>query len=323
VTATIDAPRDARRLPIVDAVAPPERLAMFRILLGTFTLAYLAIRSPVFLQLTERSSGFDGVGLAALLGGPVADGLIVAVFVGTVVAGVAFTLGFAFRFAGPAFAVGMLALGSYRGSWGQLLHFENLFVLHLLVVSLAPAAAAWSLDARRRRPGDPSDGAGPDGDEPSPASTDYGWPLALAALVTVITYVIAGIAKVRYGGLDWVVGDTLRNHVAYAAARLDLLGGSGSPFAGWGVRNDAFWPLAAAATIVIELAAPIALLGGRIRTIWVVAAWSMHAGILAFMLILFPYPLFLVAFAPMYRVERLWLDRPALLRRDVAAQRSV
>jgi hypothetical protein len=296
-------------MPIVDAVAPPERLAMFRILLGAFSLAYLVIRAPVFLQLGERRAGFEGVGLAALVDGPV-SGVAVDVTVAiTAVAGVGFVLGWRFRIIGPVFAVGMLALGSYRGSWGQLLHFENLMVLFLLIVALAPSAGAWSLDARRR-----------DDDSDERASTAYGWPLALASLTVVITYVIAGIAKLRYGGLDWVIGDTLRNHVASSAARLDLLGGSPSPFAGMGVRVEWIWPFAAVAAIVIELAAPVALLGGRLRTAWVCAAWSMHLGILAFMSIGFPMPLFLVAFAPMYRIERLWIDRPAWTRRSSSSQ---
>ena len=149
------------------------------------------------------------------------------------------------------FAVGWLALGSYRGSWGQLLHFENLFVLHLLIVGLAPAADRWSLDARagRRR----------ECREP----TSYGWPIALAAMIVVITYVITGLAKLRYGGLDWIFGDTLRNHVAYAAARLDVLGADPSPLAAMGVDLSWVWPFAAAATVVIELSAPIALFGGK------------------------------------------------------------
>jgi hypothetical protein len=42
----------------------------------------------------------------------------------------------------------------------------------------------------------------------------------------------------------------------------------------------------------------------------------MHLGVLAFMLIGFPFPLFFVAFAPLYRVERLWTDRPVRLRRS-------
>ena len=295
-----------RRLPIVDAVAPAQRLAMMRILTGVFAVVYLLVRLPVFLQLGERRSGFDGVGLAVLLNGPVASPVIDVVVVATLAVGVGFALGWRFRVTGPMFALGMLALGSYRGSWGQLLHFENLMVLYLLILAVSRAADVWSLDARRRRP-DP--GARRE-------STTYGFPIALAALVLVITYVIAGVAKVRYGGFDWVLGDTLRNHVAYAATRLDLLGGSPSPLAGWAVGLDGIWPFVAGATVLIELAAPVALLGGRIRDAWVVAAWLMHLGVLVLMLIGFPFPLVLVAFAPLYRVERVWIDRPGWLRRS-------
>ncbi len=302
--------RSTRQLPVIDAVAPAERLAMLRILTGVFAAVYLLVRLPVFLQLGDRRSGFDGVGLAMLLDRPVDAAVVDAVVVATLLLGVGFSIGWRFRVTGPLFALGMLALGSYRGSWGQLLHFENLPVLYLLIVALSPAADAWSIDARRRGRRD---------DAPT-ESVAYGFPIALAALVLVITYVIAGFAKLRYGGLDWVFGDTLRNHVAYAAARLDLLGGSPSPLAGWAVRLDGFWPFVAAATIVIELAAPVALLGGRIRTAWVLVAWLMHLGVLAFMLIGFPFPLFLVAFAPLYRIERLWIDRPIWLRRS-AGQR--
>lgn len=298
---------DRRALPIVDAVAPAERLAMLRILTGAFALIYLLVRLPVFLQLGERRRGFDGVGLAALLDGPVPGAVVDVTVVATLVAGFGFLAGWRFRVVGPLFAIGMLALGSYRGSWGQLLHFENLMVMYLLIVAFSPSADAWSLDARRRP-------------RRRPPSTRYGWPIALASLVLVVTYVIAGLAKLRYGGIDWVIGDTLRNHVAYAAARLELLGGSPSPLAGWAVQNEWLWPMAAAATIVIELAAPIALVGGRVRNAWVLATWSMHAAILAFMLILFPVPLFLVAFAPLYRIERLWTDRPVWLWRRAAAQ---
>jgi hypothetical protein len=307
VTVVAEETTSSRSVPIVDAVAPPERLAMLRILTGVFAVVYLLVRLPVFLQLGDRRSGFDGVGLAVLLDAPVSSVVLDATIAATVLAGIGFTVGWRFRIVGPLFALGMLALGSYRGSWGQLLHFENLMVMYLVIVALSPAADTWSLDARRTR--------GP-GVRTLPAeSTAYGWPIALASLVLVFSYVIAGVAKLRYGGLDWVVGDTLRNHVAYAAARSDLLGGTSSPLAGWGVRLDRLWPIAAAMTIAVELGAPVALLGGRVRTVWVISTWLMHLGILAFMLILFPFPLFLVAFAPLYRVERLWTDRPSWLPR--------
>ncbi len=289
---------------VVDATAPPERLAMLRILTGTFAVVYLLVRLPVFVQLTQRTSGFDGVGLAVLLSGPLSDAAIMAAIAVTLVSGVAFTLGWSFRWLGPVFALGFLALGSYRGSWGQLLHFENLIALHLIVLALSPAADRWSLDARAGRRTADRD------------ATAYGWPIALAALIVALSYVITGIAKLRYGGLEWVTGDTLRNHVAYSAARLDLLGADPSPLAGWFVGRSAIWTPAAVFAVAVELAAPLALLGGRIRTAWVVSAWLLHAGIAAAMFIVFPYPLFLVAFAPFYRVERLWTDRPRWLDRS-------
>jgi len=283
--------------PIVDAEAPPERLAMFRILTGCFALGYLALRAPVFVQLGERRDGFDGVGVAVVLRGPAPAAVVTAVIVATALTGIGYTVGWRFRLSGPVFAVGMLCLTSYRGSWGQLLHFENLVVMHLLIVAVSPSADAWSLDRRRGRVAERR------------LPTAYGWPLALAALVVVVTYVIAGLAKLRYGGLDWIFGESLRNHVAYSAVRLELLGADPSPLAGWAVRNDVVWPFAAAAAVVVELAAPIALLGGRFRTMWVAAAWLMHLGIFAFMLVGFPYPLSLVAFAPFFRLERMWTRR--------------
>ncbi len=124
---------------------------------------------------------------------------------------------------------------------------------------------------------------------------------------------LAGLAKLRYGGFDWMLGETLRNHVAYSAARLDLLGGTPSPFAGWFVPHGWLFPPLAVLTVLIELAAPIALFGGVYRRVWVLATWLMHAGILGLMFIVFPYPLALIAFAPLYELERLAPSRRGVL----------
>ncbi len=273
--------------------APPERLAMFRVLLGTFTLTYLLIRLPVFLALADgRPSGLEPVGLLSWLTGPLPGPLVILLVVGALVSAAAFTLGWGYRFSGPGLAAIMLVLGTYRSSWGQLLHFENLMVLHLIVVGLSPAAHVWAIDARQHW-------------ERPVLSSRYGWPMRLAAVITVITYVVAGVAKLRYGGVEWMLGDTLQNHVAYSATRLDLLGGDPAPLAGPLVRQGWLFPPLATATVVIELAAPLALLSAQLRRLWVISAWLMHLGILALMYVLFPYPLFGLAFAPMYRLERI------------------
>ena len=283
---------------LVDSTAPPERLAAFRVCVGVFTVAYLALRFPVFWDLADKGpAAFAGVGPLAWADDPLPEAVIRGALVVALASGIAATLGFGFRIAGPVFAVSVLLLTAYRSSWGQLLHFENLVVLHLLLLAVSPAADAWSLDARRTggRRGDP---------------TTYGLVLQLACVCVVMTYVIAGIAKLRLGGVEWAAGDTLRNHIAYSAVRLDLLGGSGSPLAGVVVRNAWMLPPMAGLSVLIELAAPIALVGPRLRNLWVVAAWSMHVAIFATMLVGFPYPLFLVAFTPFFALERVVSRRP-------------
>lgn len=271
---------------------------MFRILLGTFTSGYLLVRLPVFLSLIDgRPSRFEPVGILSGVTRPLPGLLVAAVIAAALVSAVGFTVGWRHRLSGPGLAFSMLVLTTYRSSWGQLLHFENLMVLHLVVVGLSPSADAWSVDARRRD------------HRPSPSSR-YGWPLQLAAIITAITYVLAGLAKLRYGGTEWVFGDTLRNHVAYSATRLELLGGDPSPLAGFAVGRAWLFPPLATATVMIELAAPVALLSARLRHWWAVSVWLMHVGILGLMFIVFPYPLFGLAFAPMYHLERLahlWL----------------
>ncbi|MEZ5219021.1 MAG: hypothetical protein R2715_21130 [Ilumatobacteraceae bacterium] len=47
------------------------------------------------------------------------------------------------------------------------------------------------------------------------------------------------------------------------------------------------------------------LLGGQVCTIWVVATWLMHVGIYLTMAVGFPAPLFGLAFAPFFALERI------------------
>ena len=92
---------------------------------------------------------FDPVGLLSPLGGPWSATTVRALVLVTIALGLAFTTGVWFRVSGPAFALALLLLCTYRSSWGQLLHFENLMVLQVLIVGFAPSADV--LVARRRR----------------------------------------------------------------------------------------------------------------------------------------------------------------------------
>lgn len=291
-------PRRRRVDAWLGAPAPAERLGALRVVTSLFATGYLAVRLPAFLALADApASRFEAVGVLAPLDAPLPDAAWTALLVGALVLGAASTAGAWFRLTGPAFAALLLVVTTYRSSWGQLLWFEALVVLHVVIIGFAPSADAWAIDARRTGTAAHEGGR-------------YGFPIRLAAIVTVASYVLAGVAKLRIGGSDWVAGDTLRNHIAYSAVRLDVLGGSPSPLARPFLERGALLAPMAVMTLVIELAAPVALLGGRIRSAWVAAAWTMHLGIAALMLVVFPYPLALVAFAPLFPLERLRRRRP-------------
>lgn len=281
------------------APAPPERLAVLRLLVAGFALAYLLVRLPHLAQVAGTDDPrFDPIGPLAWLDGPVPAPVGLAVLALAVASGVAAVAGWRWRLTGPVFALAFLAVTTYRSSWGQIFHTDNLVCLHLLVLAVSPAADAWSLDARRR--GGPAPAARP----------DHGWPVRVLSLLTVGTYAVAGWAKLRNGGLGWVGGDVLRHHIAHDALRKQLVGASRSSLGVALLEHRWLFPPMAAASLALELGAPLVLVARRLRAVWAVAAWAFHLGILALMSIGFPYPLCGVAFASLFAAERL----PARLR---------
>jgi hypothetical protein len=281
------------------APAPASRLAALRIVTGGFAVAYLALRlrhlqSYVRLPVDD----FAPVGIVRLLGAPPADALVLALPIASLVLAIGFTLGVRHRVVGPAFAAVLWWVLTYRNSWGMIFHTDNLLVLHVAILGCAPAADAWSLDARGRAV--PSDDA------------RYGWPVRLLGAVMCATYVVAGVAKLVEGGGAWLTGQPLRDVIARDNLRKVLLGSHASPLARWVL--GAVWPYAALAwaTMLVELGAPLALLGRRWAAAWAATAWGFHLGVWALMAIFFPYPLGGVAFAALFPLERpveRWLAR--------------
>jgi hypothetical protein len=291
--------------------APATRLAALRLLVGGYALVFLVVRMPALVHMTRTPTrAFAPVGPLAWMPGPLSPGVAQVLLAVSVLAGVAFVAGWRWRLTGPAFALAFLAVTTYRMSWGHVIHAENLVALHLLVIGFTPAALAWSLDARRA------------GRPAPPADSRFGWPVQVMALLTVVAYVLAGIAKFRYGGFEWAVGGSLRNQVAYDNLRKILLGDVHSPVGGWLSAHGWVFPPIALFTVVVELGAPVALAGGRWRTAWVIAAWTLHLGILALMAILFPYQLSGIAYLPLFRSERLVERAAAVLGRSTASQSS-
>jgi hypothetical protein len=231
------------------------------------------------------------VGLLAPLDSPPAAAAVVVILVVAFATGVAFAVGAQGRLTGPVFAATFALVATYRSSWGQIFHTDDLVTIHLVILAVAPSALAWSWDARRTGPPGPHE--------------RFGWPLRLMSIVTVATYVLAGLAKLRTSGLDWITGTVLRDQIAQDNLLKELFGAPSSPLASPLLGHAWLFPPMAAIAVAVELGAPVALLGGRWRTAWVAAAWAFHLGILVLMTTFFPYPLFGVAFASMFAVERI------------------
>jgi hypothetical protein len=296
------------------APAPAERLATLRILVGGYATAWATLRLPEHLDyLSQPVRHWHPSGVWTLLDTPPPDAAIVALALAAPLLGLLFTAGWRFAVTGPAFALTLLGLATLDSSWGQVFHTENLMVLHVGILALAPGAADALALGRSRAGADPDPAPGPAG--------RYGWPVRLCALVVVITYMTAGVAKLRYSGLSWADGTALRHLVAYDNLRKQLLGDRYSPVGTWLVTHGwTFRPLALA-TLAVELGAGVALLGRWWRTGWVVAAWLFHVGVLVLMAIVFAYPLTGVAFAPFFPLERLGAAvRPARQKSSTKAR---
>lgn len=284
--------------------APARRLAVVRILVGAYAVVFVAIRTFHWLdvaRLPERR--FDPVGVLGLLEQPMTPEVAAVLSALTLAGAVAFLFGWRFRVSAPVFAGLLLVMTTHGNSGGQVLHTENLLVLHVIILAFSPADAFFALGRRA-----------PAGDAPS---HDYGWALRLMTLVVVIAYVIAGLAKLRNGGFDWITGDVLRNQVAHDNLRKILLGDVHSPIGAWLVQFGWLFPPMAVASIIVELGAPVVLVGGRWRAAWVGAALAFHVGVLALMAILFSYQLLGIAFVSMLPAEKLadWFAHRRFIRR--------
>lgn len=275
------------------APVPAQRLAIVRALVGLYAVLYLSIRYAGLTSVVRFGPAqFLPVGPVKLLSAPLAPLTVHALAGLSILAGIAFTLGLAYRVSGPLFALGFLWVTSYRSAWGMIFHTENLVALHLALLAPAPAADALSLDARGwRTPCHAPHGR-------------YGWPLRAMCAVTVVAYVLAGIAKLKLAGLHWADGGILRAQIAYDNLRKIELGSTHSPLGAALVRYPAPFRALSSLSLLIELGAPLALLGPRLTRAWVILVWSFHAGVLALMAIGFPYPLSGVAFASFFAVER-------------------
>ena len=278
---------------------PADRLAMLRVLVGLYGVVYLAIRLRHLMSFANQNAvRFRPIGILAWMEQPFDATLYRVLVVATFATSILFFVGWAYRVTAPTFGVLLLIVLTYSNCWGGILHSDNLWLIHVLVLACAPAAATLSLDARG------SEGT------PSP-HFKYGWAIRLMCWVCVATYFLAGLAKLKNGGLGFIEGESLRNYVAFDNVRKIELGSLHSPLASFLLPYAVVFQALAVFSLALELGAPLVMLQAKVAKVWAILMWGFHVGVLALMAILFPYPVAFIAFAPFFRTERLalWVRR--------------
>jgi hypothetical protein len=260
-----------------------ERLDLVRRLVALWSAVWLLVRAPFLLSLADRPSHrWRPLGVLAPIDGPPSAALVAVAVVVTAALAVVIVVGRGPRLLVPVWALGVLVTTTFASSWGHLFHTEHLLAVHAVLLGVAAL----------------------------PRRVDPGFVVQALAVATVTTYVVAGIAKLRGSGGEWIGGDVLREQVAFDNLRKAVIGDAVSPLGTRLVEQTWLWTPLAIGSLLVELGAPIALVNRRLAMAWVAAAWLFHLGIVALMAIAFPYPLSLVAYAPLLPLE----DAAAWLR---------
>ncbi len=285
---------------------PASRLGILRAAIGGYAVWYVWTRFDLICNLSKTNQSlFDPVGVLSLMSSPISGTAVEWLLIVTIVTGVLFVSGTLFRISGPAFAVLLLVTLCYRNSWSMIYHMHNALVLHVLALGFSSSADGFSVDRLLKRKAN---------DESSELGWQYGWPVRLICGVTVLSYFLAGFAKlVGPDGLAWASGEAMRSQVAVDSIRKEILEGLNMQAAFYLYDSTWLFLLMGIATFVLELGAPLFALHRRTAQIWAVSTWLMHVGILIIMGIKFRYQLSFIMFLPFFPVEK-WGQVQFLIR---------
>lgn len=169
-----------------------------------------------------------------------------------------------------AFIIGFYLIG-VPYNFGKTDHMTAILVWTMGILALSWCGDAWSVDAwlrRRRRQAPPGQ------------SGEYRWPVRAVWVTMATVFFAAGMAKVIQGGPAWVFSD----HMAISLVQryYDV---TDPPTLDWGLRVARHpWLVRsmAAGSILLELAAPLALVSRRVRRVlpWMLLAMQFGIGLL-------------------------------------------
>ncbi len=254
---------------------PLGRVAVFRTLVYGYVLVDVLLTSAWVRQRADTPSVFYRpllVGRLLPLPTPT-TAVVTAVLVALVVSAALALTGRWPRLAGAAVAVLYLEWMVIAFSYGKVDHDRFAFLVALALLATV-GRARW---------GDRS---------PSEAG---GWALRCVQVGVVAAYLLAAVAKLRFGGLAWLDSATLLRAVLRRGTAL------GEPLA----EHPELLHVSQYVIVLLELASPLLFVRGIVGRVALGVAFAFHVMVFATVAILFtPHVVALCSFLPLERISR-------------------
>ncbi len=239
-----------------------RRLAVLRILVAAYVVQDLLLGRWMLRYATVSEEFYEPIHIIRLLSLPrLGAEEFTALYVVLIAAALCALVGLATR---PALAVAApLYIYWYATyySYGEVSNSRTAIVVALIVLAIAPAGRAYSLDSvLARRRGKP---LAEDDNEIA------GWAFQVLTVLLVYMYFFAGLTKLRVAGFDWWYSGAFERGIADEGTVLAL----------W-LAEQHLWLVQAMAlgALVFELCSPILLIRGRLRLWYAGLAVLFHLG---------------------------------------------
>lgn len=251
--------------------APPERFNLAAVRIFFFICVLWTVSGPdYFLQWAKVPAQFwHPRGILRLFSEPISADIIVFFFHAWRWLTIACLFGFLYRWIAPLWWLLGLIVMTNGHSYGYQGHVYMPVVLAGLPLCFSRASDALSFDSWKKT------------SFPTGESQAYILPLRTMQIVLVLAYFAAGVSKLRFGGLEWITGDTLRNYLI----RSSLIFSDSNQLAHVVQLNEVLFRipwlcnLLAFGAVVLELSMPLALWKRQFARLLIPAIVALQIGI--------------------------------------------
>jgi predicted DCC family thiol-disulfide oxidoreductase YuxK len=251
---------------------PVRRLAIYRIVIATFAFFDVTVVSGFISRYSSVSHEFYKPLYVLRLGGHDLHVSPGATSVLHVVLAVALAMAIFGLYTRVALLISaplyLWWFGTYY-SFGAVQHGRIMVLISLMVMLVAPAGRAFSIDAIRLR----ARRAGAGVPIPPPLNeTDQlaGWALRVIMILVVAAYTLAAYAKIHTSGLGWATSGALQR----------LIVEKHTPAGNWLAHYPTIVKSMQVLTLFMEATTAVVLLRGRIRDFYFLALAGFHTGTL-------------------------------------------